>query len=216
MKPPRRVRDRLKRASFRLFTLGDRLGVHVLPKHYYTSVADYAWLRQNPALWQRPASLVGVRLWDLDAQVDWLQRTCRAHYAEVEGLERYASLAAESFGPGYGPIESQVLHCFVRSHAPRRVVEVGGGVSTAVIVHAAERNRADGKAAVRITTVEPSPGEALRRLPGVTSVGAVSQDEQSVQARIQVEFDPGETNPVIMKDALEQEGFTVTSAGEEP
>src|SRR2546427_4212785 len=31
------------RASTNLFLLFDRIGVHVLPKHFYTPVADYSW-----------------------------------------------------------------------------------------------------------------------------------------------------------------------------
>jgi hypothetical protein len=57
--------------------------------------------------------------------------------------------------------------------------------------------------------------EALRRLPGVTSVGELTGDTESVEARIRVEFDAGETNPLIMKDALAREGFTIMSASEE-
>jgi hypothetical protein len=58
--------------------------------------------------------------------------------------------------------------------------------------------------------------EALRRLPGVKSVGELSQDDESIEARVRVEFDARETNPLLMKDALEREGFTIMSAGEEP
>lgn len=57
--------------------------------------------------------------------------------------------------------------------------------------------------------------ESLRRLPGVISVGELSRDAESVEARIRVEFDAGQTNPLIMKDALAREGFTVMSAAEE-
>jgi hypothetical protein len=35
----------LKRLSFQTFFTLDRLGLHVLPKHYYTPIPDYSWLR---------------------------------------------------------------------------------------------------------------------------------------------------------------------------
>ena len=66
------LRRTVKSASFRGFLLLDRLGVHVLPKHYYTPVSDRAWLRDNRPLWQRPLSLAGVE-WDLDDQLAWLE-----------------------------------------------------------------------------------------------------------------------------------------------
>src|SRR2546422_4976963 len=69
------VRSFLKRLSFDLFMLGDRLGVHFLPKHYHTPIPDYRWLRHNRMLWARRASLTGVH-WDLDEQLRWLTRLC--------------------------------------------------------------------------------------------------------------------------------------------
>jgi len=167
-----RARETLKEASRRVFRLSDRLGVHVLPKHYYSPVADRAWLHAHPELWRRRLELD----WDLEAQLDWLARVCGDHYGEVRGREFFDGLVAEGFGPGYGPIEAQVLHCFVRSQPPRRILEIGGGVTTAVIARAAAPNERDGRAAARITTVEPAPREPLQRLDGVDVVARVAQE----------------------------------------
>jgi hypothetical protein len=148
------------------FLLLDRLGVHVLPKHYYSSIPDHAWLSAHPELWQAPTPLHGIH-WSLDEQLGWLDRVCRPYYHEVAGVAEYRRLAEGGHGPGYGPIESQVLHCFVRSERPGRVVEVGGGVTSAVIARASELNVADGGSASRLTTIEPFPADALRKLAGV-------------------------------------------------
>ena len=56
----------------------------------------------------------------------------------------------------------------------------------------------------------------LQELPGVRSVGTIAQDDISVEAKVEVEFDPEETNPLLMRDALEEQGFTILSAAEEP
>lgn len=162
----RTIANTLKRLSFALFLLLERLGIHVLPVHYYTPVADRRWLRRNPALWRAPLSLPGVDF-DLDEQLRWLERTCSAHYGEVEGLGRFQALAAAPLGQGYGPIESQVLHCFIRSQAPPLVVEVGSGLSTAVILEAGGLNASDGRPAPRVVAIEPFPRAGLERLPGV-------------------------------------------------
>ena len=165
----KRLRRLAKALSEQAFLLGDRAGIHVLPKHYYSSLPDHAWLRGHRSLWQRRVSLRGVH-WDLDAQLAWLERICAGFYAEVAGLAAYRRLASESLGPGYGPIESQVLHCFIRATTPARVVEVGGGMSSAVMAEAIRRNQADGSRAARITTVEPWPSAALRALPEIELV----------------------------------------------
>ena len=163
---PRGAVNALKRLTFALFLLLERIGIHVLPVHYYTPVADRRWLRRNPALWRAPLSLPGVAL-DLDEQLRWLEHTCSAHYDEVEGLGRFRALAATPLGQGYGPIESQVLHCFIRSQAPPLVVEIGSGLSTAAILEAGELNAAEGRRAPHVVAVEPFPHPGLEQLQGI-------------------------------------------------
>src|SRR5688572_18493880 len=118
----------VKDISFAAFVALDRVGLHVLPKHYYTPVPDLAWLRAHPDAWMGRAPLHGVD-WNLDQQLVWLRGVCAPFYGEVAGLELYGRLSSDQyrFGQGYGPIESQILHGFIRSVAPPRIVEVGSG-----------------------------------------------------------------------------------------
>ncbi len=161
------AKDRLKGLSFRTFMALDRLGVHLLPKHYYTPVSDYAWLRANKDAWVGRAPLVGIH-WDLDAQMAWLAEICRPYYHEVAGLHLHREM--QHYGPGFGPIESQVVHCIVRALAPPRIVEIGSGASTAGMLHAASLNEREGRTPSRITCIEPFPKPALRALADVTHV----------------------------------------------
>src|SRR5207247_7396668 len=73
----------LKRLSFGLFMLGDRVRVHVLPKHYHTPIPDYRWLRRNRSLWAGRASVTGVH-WDLDEQLRWIRDLCSPYYRSEE------------------------------------------------------------------------------------------------------------------------------------
>jgi hypothetical protein len=182
------ARRLLKEASFKLFFVLDRLGLHVLPKHYYTPLPDYRWLAENKPAWMGRAPLVGV-VWDLQQQLDWLDRICRPYYGEVAGLEFYRGVLASDVGPGFGEVESQVLHCFLRAVAPSRVVEIGSGASTACLIHAAEMNRREGRAGARITCVEPFPKKAFRR---VESVRHIEQRCQAVPAAVFAELGPGD------------------------
>jgi hypothetical protein len=153
-----------------------------LPKHYYTSIPDYAWLRQNRSLWQRPASLAGFP-WDLDRQLRWLEEICKPYYAEVKGFR------PDTIGPGFGFIEAQILHCFIRKLAPARVIEVGAGTSTAVMARAARINATERTQASQITTIDPFPAPQLLSLPDVD----VRRDYiQAIPKRIFEELRPGD------------------------
>src|SRR5216684_3537336 len=168
------MRSFLKRLSFDLFMLGDRLGVHFLPKHYHTPIPDYRWLRRNRRLWTGRASLTGVR-WDLDEQLRWIRGLCSPYYHEVRGLHVYRQLAASGVGAGYRPIESQVLHCFIRAMHPATVIEIGSGVSTACMLHAVRLNQQEGQRGSRLICIEPYPTKGFAHLEGIKHVRDLCQ-----------------------------------------
>jgi predicted O-methyltransferase YrrM len=162
----RATRRTLKRASVRLFMGADKLGAHILPKHYYTSIPDYRWLNENKSVWCRRVDMTGVD-WDLQRQLTWLEQQCEPFYGEVRGLGVYRDFADGSYGLGYGPIESQVLHCVCRATKPKRIIEVGGGVSTTCMLHALGMNSAGGSPECEVTCIEPFPTSALSKLRGI-------------------------------------------------
>ena len=57
--------------------------------------------------------------------------------------------------------------------------------------------------------------EALLRVPGVHSVGAITPDEVSALGRVVVGYDPGVTNPIMIRDQLATSGFAVTPAADD-
>lgn len=154
----------LNKAGRRLFRLGDRFGVHVVPDHYYVPLASPRALRASKDRWNRPVD-VGHLPMTLDGQRGFLRTQIAPFKAEYEGNRVYRQAAAKSAGPGYGFIEAQALHGFVRATKPRRIVEVGSGVSTFCMLEAARLNEAEDGIACAITCVEPYPHEPLRAEP---------------------------------------------------
>ncbi len=155
--------NQMKAAIIGLNRLTERVRFRVQPVHYYSEVPDRTVLQRTTEEWNRPIVPMGID-WDLDAQAEWLRTVTHGHVDEVQGLESYLALADRGFGPGYGAIESQVLHCSVRHEPPQRIIEIGSGVSTAVMTEAVRRNEAEGRGSTHITCIEPFPYEALERL----------------------------------------------------
>ncbi|MGH2588015.1 MAG: class I SAM-dependent methyltransferase [Dehalococcoidia bacterium] len=156
-----------------------------MPKHYYTPVPDYTWLRHNPAAWMGRAPMTGVH-WDTGEQARWLAEICGPYVGEVAGLHLYDTVTRSRVGPGYGPIESQVLHCFIRSACPRRVVEIGSGASTAFMLAAAARNAGEGRQETAFTCIEPYPKPAFRHLKNITHIKQPCQQvPEAVFAQLQ-------------------------------
>jgi len=163
------ARRQLRRLWFRLFRALEKLGLHVLPKSFYTPIADYHWLEKNKSAWIGRSRLTGIE-WDLDKQLSWLQDICCSYYQEVRGLHFCEDDVVRAAGPGYGEIESQVLHCFVRRTAPQRIVEIGSGASTMCMLHATELNAHDNRSRSQITCIDPYPSRILKTLSNINVV----------------------------------------------
>jgi predicted O-methyltransferase YrrM len=177
----RQVRNVLKAASMQMFVFGDRLGWHIIPKHYYTANHDVHWLRAHPGLWARPIEFSHIH-WDIDEQLAWLGRIVSPDLmAEVDGLGVFRELTSQRAGPGFGPIESQVLHCFIRAIKPKRVVEIGAGVSSLCMLNADRLNTAEGSGALSLTCIDPNPWPGLEE---TTNLKLIREPAQSVDIAI--------------------------------
>jgi hypothetical protein len=113
--------------------------------------------------------------WDADAQLSWVSSMTSNFISEVSDLTRFRDITQGNFGQGFGPVESILLHCVIRTIAPRRVVEVGSGVSTMVMMHAIGINDSEGRDRSDMVCVEPFPGEDLRKVVGITLVDSMAQ-----------------------------------------
>lgn len=159
------MREALKTIANRAFMLSDRLGVHVLPAHYYSPVASRRELRTSEPAWRRPLERAPFDT-DLDDQLGWIADQVESHTGELP----LAALAPLSEGVGgfrYGPIEAQLLHAFIRSSRPSRIVEIGSGSSTVVMSQAVDRNVADGLSPTTIVACDPFTADRLHGLAHV-------------------------------------------------
>lgn len=171
----RPLREAVKRGLVRLHHLALRAHVVVLPDHYYSPVPNVLQLRATRDRWARASELPGVAV-DLDGQAERLRRTCLPFREEYAGNPAYRWASGQRAGPGYGYIEAQALHGFIRSVQPARVVEVGCGVSTWCMAAAGARNRQEGGREPALTCIDPSPSAFIRSLAGLTVVARPVQE----------------------------------------
>ena len=172
----RRLRDGLKRAYFDAYKLGLRLGVHVIPAHYYAPVPNIIELGRTVDLWARPSAMAGVDV-NLDEQMDNLRRVCTPFQQEVAGNIHYQRAINQEFRSGrsrfFGYIEAQVLHAVIRHYKPARLIDIGGGVPTYCASQAMAMNTSVNG---RITCIEPDPIDAIKNMEHVELIARPIQD----------------------------------------
>lgn len=141
----------------------DRIGLYPLVDHYYEPLINMARLR-HPL--DQPRDLPGIAL-DLPAAVALLEQL-----APISELHDVPQAPPPSGPPTYhwdntlfGPLDALVLHGMVRKHRPRRILEVGCGMSTLVALRAAAMNTAEGAEPCVHTCIEPYENPWLAELP---------------------------------------------------
>ncbi len=147
------------------------------PGHYYSPVASIEEVRKREStIFAVPESVAGVDLRP-EAQLE-LVRQLRAHHA-TQPFAANATLGTRYYfeNPYFSYGDAIVLHCMLRHLKPGRLVEVGSGYSSAVILDTVDQFLSG---ATKCTLIEPNP-ERLRSLVGdVDSTGT-----EVIAARLQ-------------------------------
>ena len=163
-----------------------RDGTAMRPKHSYVALPDLQALRRARFRWARASEMPGVVV-DLDAQLRFLSRAVLPFEPEYRGNRAYKAAVSGGYGRDFGYVEAQALHGVVRSFKPRRVVEIGSGVSTYCMLHALSQNALEG-APASITCVEAHPSRWLETAP----VHLLRQKVQNADAALFNELGEGD------------------------
>ena len=158
-----------KAVALLIFKGASRLGIHVLPVHYYSAIPDVRELERTLDIWARKSELPGLKF-DVAGQAETVRRICLPFQDEYLGSAAFRLATREGYGPGYGYIEAQALHGVLRHYKPARLIEVGSGVSTFCMLNALEANRAEGYPARHFVSIEPYPSPRLRALASIELV----------------------------------------------
>lgn len=143
-----------------VFRLCERLGVHVTPVHFYQPVPDTRQV--NDALWARADPPAGVRV-DEDAMEAALAELAARFGDEFNALPRIERDGDGGFhlhNRRFESVDAEICYALLRQRKPKRVVEVGSGFSTLLMLEALRRNAEEGSPAT-MTTIDPFPFERL-------------------------------------------------------
>ena len=164
-----------KKLLYSLFVMGQRLGVNITPLHYYSSIPA---LRHFAARtdWKKPYSMKGITMRPITEQLLLLERMMRRRSWD-DNYDLYAKATEQNGMPGYGVIESEVLAAFISGQDVTRVLQIGCGLSTAVMLDsAAKQNKR-----LEITCIEPFPNCFLLRMAQQGRIRLIPKIAQSVE-----------------------------------
>jgi predicted O-methyltransferase YrrM len=153
----KRVKTIFKRLLVKAFHGCQHLGFDVLPRHFYSEIPDIRRLGRSRA-WRRPYDMTGVAGAGLEDQLRFVRQTVTDSLREhTRSAHVHETACGENGATGFGEIEADFLHCFTATHKPRRILQIGCGVSTAICLEAARQAGVE----ISITCVDPYPTDFL-------------------------------------------------------
>ena len=108
--------------------------------------------------WRQPFSMCGVQGWGADDHLRFVATAMTDEARQTLAVRDVFAEACLANRPDeYGPIEAEFRYAFVRQHRPQGVVQIGSGVSTAVVLAGAR----DAGYHTEVTCIDPLPAEFL-------------------------------------------------------
>ncbi len=183
----RTLRTLGKRGLRSVVELGQRVGVSILPRHFYSEVPDFRALRRDDG-WRRPRSMQGVSGTDLVGQLQFVESFCTPdRIARLARGDIHTRACEENGGPGYGPIEADFLYAFIQQTRPPQVIQVGCGVATAVMLHAAE----EAGQRIDLICVEPFPNSFLKQAAAEHRIQLIDKRAQDLDPQFYASLQDG-------------------------
>jgi hypothetical protein len=164
----------------KVFELGQRMGLDVLPRHFYSEIPDIRYLRSTTH-WRMPYSMMGIAGTDVQSQLAFVQSCCPPQLVEkMKSVRIHAEACALNGAVGFGSIEADFLYAVVASNRPRQIFQIGCGVSTAVCLLAAEHSAYS----PQLICVEPYPTPYLLREADCGSITLIKKMAQALDLSV--------------------------------
>jgi hypothetical protein len=150
----------LREAAVQRFSLWERHRIHVLPVHYYSPLPDTRDSRHD--LRCELSELVGIDMWDED-QIQLLEGFNRDFQSEYDAIPFHKVDEEGTFyldNDYFRTVDAEILYCMIRRYKPKRVFEIGSGISTLLSAQALLENEREGRCGTLIA-FEPYANDFL-------------------------------------------------------
>lgn len=181
------MKTRLLHALAALHRAGQRVGVNITPHHFYSDIPDYNHL-QKEDYWRKPRDFSSINGADLESQLTFVRDIATPFRERMLKGDIHSSACEKNGERGYGPIEADFLHCYIAHHKPPRIVQVGCGVSTALVLQAAE----EAGYTPEVVCIEPFPTQLLNDENDASRITLIPEMAQRVDIQHLTNLEPGD------------------------
>jgi len=133
-----------------LFGLFEKLGFHIIGDHFYEIIPNTRFVRKHYT--DAPRPIAGLS-WNLPAYEAKALELLRKYGGEFRAtVSKFGYVENNAYFCGF---DALMLYTMVRDEKPRRVVEIGQGVSTRILLAALDKNHGETGVKSTLVTVDP-------------------------------------------------------------
>jgi len=159
----RKIVSQQGRADIRYF-IARKLCNPVLRPCGFTLIADHFYQpipnRKEAALYANEKRPHGGYSIDYAIQLKLISDLLHSYSNELNNPEDFCAAGYRMEYGGFGSGDAEMLYALIRHLTPRRVIEVGAGTSSQVILAALRKNTLDGHPQCFLTSIDPYPNAA--------------------------------------------------------
>ena len=149
---------------YRIF---EEAGFHITPNHFYYPIPDSRSL--TDALWEKESDLVGLDM-NIKEQLRLLHTVFPQFVKEFSFSQAVPKGCDDAKNHSFdSPGDAEVLHTMIRYFKPKRIIEIGSGISTYISARACQLNKDKDGVTTELTAIEPFPNDNLKKgFPGLS------------------------------------------------
>ncbi|TFF90911.1 MAG: class I SAM-dependent methyltransferase [Promethearchaeota archaeon] len=155
-----------------IFNLGQKLGLHIIPNHYYYPVPDTRFLTTKT--FTSRSELIGINM-NVNEQLELLNKFNANYAKEFNDFPRFRTKIPHQYyvtNGNFRSVDGEILYCMIRDFKPKKIIEIGSGYSTFCSAQAILKNEEEDKNySCELIAIEPYPNKILQQgFPGLTEV----------------------------------------------
>ncbi len=173
----RKTKESLKICLRKVWEFGQKFGFDLLPQHYYSNLPNIQCLKKERD-WQNPRSMYKIGGKERSKQLSFISECIRGKYLQdlVKKRDIYTNASLKNGDEGFGPIEADFLFCFIFTKKPKKIIQIGCGLSTAVILEASSAAQYKPK----IICIDPYPNKFLKNLSKQHKITLLADKAQKI------------------------------------
>ena len=154
----------------RIFLIGQKLGFHIIPNHFYYPVPDTRLLTNK--IFTSQSKLIGLEMNEKE-QLELLsifEFNFKNEFNKFPHTKTKVPYHYYTTNGNFRSVDGEILYCMIRYFKPKKIIEIGSGYSTFCSAQAILKNQElYDNYNCELIAIEPYPNKTLRKgFPGLS------------------------------------------------